>query len=106
MIALTDNAVTAVQRAIAKSGKEGAGFRIMIETGGCAGLKYKIGLDNAPREDDLVVEANGVRVFIDPLSQPMLAGVSVDFIEDAGRAGFSFDNPNAAKSCNCGKSFC
>lgn len=106
MIALTETAATAVKNAIAKSGKDGAGFRIMIETGGCAGLKYKIGLDAAPREDDLVVEASGIRVFIDPLSQPMLEGVSVDFIEDAGRAGFSFDNPNAAKSCNCGKSFC
>lgn len=106
MIALTDSAVSAVQRAIAKSGKEGAGFRIMIEAGGCSGLKYKIGLDTTPREDDLVVETSGVRVFIDPLSQPMLNGVSVDFIEESGRGGFSFDNPNAAKSCNCGKSFC
>jgi iron-sulfur cluster assembly protein len=106
MIALTDNAVTAVKRAIEKTGKDGAGFRIMIETGGCAGFKYKIGLDPTPREDDFIVEASGIRVFIDPLSQPMLEGVSVDFVEDMGRGGFSFDNPNAGKSCNCGKSFC
>jgi iron-sulfur cluster assembly protein len=106
MIALTENAAAAVKRAITKSGKEGAGFRIMIETGGCSGFKYKIGLDAVPREDDLVVEASGVRVFIDPQSQRMLHGVRVDFIEDIGRAGFSFDNPNAIRSCGCGKSFC
>lgn len=106
MIALTDNAITAVKKAIARSGKEGAGFRIMVETGGCAGFKYKIGLDTTPRQDDEVVETSGVRVFVDPQSKPMLEGVRVDFVEELGKAGFSFENPNAAKKCNCGKSFC
>lgn len=106
MIALTDNAASAVKKAIAKSGKEGAGFRIMVETGGCAGFKYKIGLDANPREDDAVVECGGVRVFVDPQSAPMLSGVKVDFVEELGKAGFSFENPNAASKCNCGKSFC
>lgn len=106
MVTLTENAVTAVKQAIVKSGKEGAGFRLMIQEGGCAGFKYLIGLDANPREDDIVMDASGVRVFIDPLSAPMLVGVSVDFVEEAGRAGFSFQNPNAAKKCDCGKSFC
>ncbi|MDX2204176.1 MAG: iron-sulfur cluster assembly accessory protein [Hyphomicrobiaceae bacterium] len=106
MVALTDNAVTAVKKAIAKSGKDGSGFRVMIENGGCAGFKYKIGLDAAPRDGDAVVDANGVRVFVDPQSAPMLEGVTIDFVEEMGRAGFSFQNPNAQKKCNCGKSFC
>ncbi len=106
MIALTDSAVSAVKKAIAKSGKEGAGFRIMVETGGCAGFKYKIGLDPKPRDDDTVVDASGVKILIDPQSAPMVQGLTVDFVEEIGRAGFSFDNPNAAKKCNCGKSFC
>ncbi len=106
MIELTDNAVSAVKKAIAKSGKDGAGFRIMIENGGCAGFKYKIGLDAAPRDGDAIVDSQGVRVFVDPQSAPMLQGVTIDFVEEVGRAGFSFQNPNAAKKCNCGKSFC
>jgi iron-sulfur cluster assembly protein len=106
MVALTDNAVTAVKKAIAKAGKDGAGFRVMIEEGGCAGFKYMIGLDAIPREDDTVVDAGGIRVFVDSKSAPMLEGVTVDFVEEVGRAGFSFQNPNAAKKCNCGKSFC
>ena len=106
MIALTDKAVSAVQKAIAKSGKDGAGFRIMVETGGCEGFKYKVGLDPNPRQDDEIVEAGGVRIFVDPQSAPMLTGLKVDFVEEIGRAGFSFENPNAAKKCNCGKSFC
>jgi iron-sulfur cluster assembly protein len=101
MVTLTDNAVTAVRQAIAKSGKKGAGFRIMTRELGCAGLKYLIGLDSSPREDDIVVETCGMCVFIDPMSAPLLSGVSVDFVEEAGRAGFSFDNPNVASSCSC-----
>lgn len=106
MVALTDSAVSAVKKAIEKSGKRGAGFRILVENGGCAGYKYKIGLDAAPRDDDEVIDADGVRVFVDPRSASMLSGVKVDFVEEAGRAGFSFENPNAASKCNCGKSFC
>lgn len=106
MISLTDNAVTAVKKAIAKSGKDGAGFRIMVENGGCSGFKYKIGLDAAPRQDDEVVEAGEVKVFIDPHSKSLVDGMTVDFVEEIGRAGFSFDNPNAKEKCNCGKSFC
>jgi iron-sulfur cluster assembly protein len=106
MLTLTDSAVTAVKKALIRAGKEDAGFRLMIQEGGCTGFRYLIGLDASPREHDIVMETGGVRVFIDPRSAPMLAGVSVDFVEEAGRAGFSFQNPNTAKKCNCGKSFC
>lgn len=106
MISLTDNAVSAVKKAIAKSGKEGAGFRIMVESGGCSGLKYKIGLDTSPRQDDEIVAQGDIKVFIDQQSKPMVAGMTVDFVEEIGKAGFSFDNPNAKAKCNCGKSFC
>lgn len=106
MISLTDNAVSAVKKAIAKSGKDGAGFRIMVENGGCSGFKYKIGLDQEPRQDDEVVSLGDLKIFIDQHSAPMLAGMTVDFIEEIGRSGFSFDNPNAKTQCGCGKSFC
>ncbi len=106
MIALTDNAITAVKKAMTRAGKEGAGFRIMVEPGGCSGFKYKIGLDASPRQDDAIVESGGIRIFVDPQSAPMLTGVRVDFVEEVGKAGFSFENPNAASKCNCGKSFC
>ncbi|HRX82747.1 MAG TPA: iron-sulfur cluster assembly accessory protein [Pirellulaceae bacterium] len=106
MIALTERAATAVKKAIEKSGKSGAGFRVMVENGGCSGLKYKIGLDSQPRQDDEIVESSGIRIFVDPDSLPMLSGVTVDFVEELGKAGFSFDNPNASSKCSCGKSFC
>ena len=66
MIVLTPEAASAVKNAMARTGKTEAGLRIMIETGGCAGHKYLIGLDAEPRPDDAVVESAGIKVFIDP----------------------------------------
>jgi iron-sulfur cluster assembly protein len=52
-----------------------------------------------------VVESGGIKVFIDPDSQLLLAGLRVDFVESLEGSGFTFDNPNAAAKCSCGKSF-
>jgi iron-sulfur cluster assembly protein len=106
MISLTDTALTAVKNAIIRSGKEGAGFRVKADTGGCAGYKYKIGLDTNVNEGDAIVDAgDDVRVFVDPASQTLLNGMIIDFVESLEGAGFVFENPNAQSSCSCGKSF-
>jgi len=105
MIVLTAEAATAVKSAMSRAGKLEAGLRIMVESGGCAGYKYLIGLDAEPRSDDAVIETAGVKLFIDPESQPLLAGMTVGFVESLEGSGFTFENPNAAAKCACGKSF-
>lgn len=105
MITLSTEAATAVKSAMTRAGKPDAGLRIMIESGGCAGNKYLIGLDAEPRPDDVVIESGGVRLFIDPQSGPLLAGMHVDFVDSLQGSGFTFNNPNAQSSCSCGKSF-
>lgn len=105
MIVLTSEAASAVKNAMSRAGKIEAGLRIMVEAGGCAGYKYLIGLDAEPRADDMVVQSGDVRLFIDPDSQPLLSGLRIDFVESLEGSGFTFDNPNAASKCSCGKSF-
>jgi len=105
MIILTEQAGTAVKAAMSRAGKTEGGLRVMVEAGGCAGYKYLIGLDTEPRADDAVVEAAGVKVFLDPDSQPLLTGMKIDFVESLEGSGFTFDNPNAGTKCGCGKSF-
>ncbi len=105
MIVLSSEAATAVRAAMSRAGKTEGGLRIMVEAGGCAGYKYLIGLDAEPRADDAVVEANGVKLFVDPDSQPLLSGMRIGFVESLEGSGFTFDNPNAASKCGCGKSF-
>jgi iron-sulfur cluster assembly protein len=105
MINLTDSAINAVRNAITTSDKPVDGLRIMVEAGGCAGLKYNMGLVSGVDPDDTVIEREGVRVFIDNKSHEMLAGTTIDFVIALEGSGFTFDNPNAKTSCGCGKSF-
>jgi iron-sulfur cluster assembly accessory protein len=105
MINLTDSAVNAVKSAIATSGQQGGGLRIMVEAGGCAGFKYMMGIAEEANPDDTVIERDGVKVFVDNKSHEHLAGTTIDFVVALEGSGFTFDNPNARSNCSCGKSF-
>ena len=105
MITLTDKAVNAVGRFIAGSEMPTAGLRIEVTDGGCSGYQYGLKLEGTPAEVDTVIECGDVKVFIDPVSLPMLEGMSIDFLDSIEGSGFKFTNPNAVKSCACGTSF-
>ncbi|AYG64291.1 iron-sulfur cluster assembly accessory protein [Rhizobium jaguaris] len=105
MITLTENAVAAMKTALSGGAEPAQGVRITVEPGGCAGLKYLMGLEGGPREGDAIIETDGVRLFVDVGSQPHVNGMTVDFVMGLESSGFIFDNPNAAEKCACGKSF-
>lgn len=105
MIQLTDGALSAVRSAIGGASQEVEGLRIMVEAGGCAGLKYMMGLVNEANPSDHVFERDGVKVFIEESSLAYLDGTKVDFVIGLEGSGFTFDNPQAKTSCSCGKSF-
>lgn len=103
MINLTNNALNAVKGVISTSGA--SGLRITVESGGCAGFKYIMGLANETKSGDTVIERDGVKLFVDNDSHQYLAGTTIDFVLAQEGSGFTFDNPNAKASCTCGKSF-
>ncbi|POF33850.1 iron-sulfur cluster assembly accessory protein [Roseibium marinum] len=105
MINLTDSAMDAVRTAISGAKDPVGGLRIMVETGGCAGYKYMMGLVDEAGPDDTVIERDGVKVFVDTTSHQLLNGTTIDFVVALEGSGFTFDNPNANSSCSCGKSF-
>jgi iron-sulfur cluster insertion protein len=80
-------------------------LRVAVEGGGCSGFQYEIKLDPSPAADDLVLEKDGQRVLIDPVSLPFLAGAEIDFSDELIGAKFVIHNPNATSSCGCGTSF-
>ena len=104
MLTLTDRAISAVQGIIAST-PEAAGLRVMVTGGGCSGYQYGMGLEAAPSADDEVVVLEGLQVYVDPGSAPLLHGVTIDYVEDITGAGFRFDNPKAVATCGCGSSF-
>ena len=105
MIELTENAVNAVRSAISRANAPIEGLRLAVDAGGCAGFKYMMGLVTKADPDDVVVESDGVKVFVDPDSVMYLDGTTVDFVNGLQNSGFTFDNPQATSKCSCGKSF-
>lgn len=83
---------------------QGQALRVAVEGGGCSGFQYEIALD-APKEDDVILEGQGEKVLVDPVSLPFLENATIDFTEELIGARFVIDNPNASSSCGCGTSF-
>ena len=104
LIKLTASAATKVGSLLAKQGRVNGVLRVAVVGGGCSGLQYKMDLQDAPANRDILVETAGVRVVVDPKSALYVTGSELDFI-DALDGGFKVKNPNAATSCSCGESF-
>jgi iron-sulfur cluster assembly protein len=81
------------------------GLRVGVKGGGCSGMSYTLGFDAAPRDNDRVYETQGVRVFVDTKSLFYLMGITLDYSDGLNGRGFTFNNPNATKTCGCGSSF-
>ena len=80
-------------------------LRVSVEGGGCSGFQYMFDLVDAAAADDAVIERDGAKVLIDPVSMAYLAGSEIDFVDDLIGAAFKIQNPNATASCGCGTSF-
>ena len=80
-------------------------LRIGVIGGGCSGLSYSLGFDGDTRENDEIVEVNGVRLVIDAKSLYYLGGTELDYSDGLSGRGFVFNNPNAVRTCGCGSSF-
>ncbi len=83
----------------------GAGLRIGVRGGGCSGLSYFLDPETDTKAGDKVIDAHGVRVFVDPKSLLYLQGSTLDYKTGLMESGFKFENPNAGRGCGCGESF-
>ncbi len=101
---LSPSAAARIALIAEKQGKPAA-LRLAVEGGGCSGFQYRFGLAESIDEDDLVVETDGVKLVVDPISLDLVAGSVVDFVDSLGGSAFKVENPLAAAGCGCGSSF-
>ena len=81
-------------------------LRVGVAGGGCSGFQYSLGFDKAyDTKLDSKYEYHGVTVVVDKKSALYLDGTTVDFYDGLEKRGFTFENPNAQKTCGCGSSF-
>jgi iron-sulfur cluster insertion protein len=101
----TDSAATKVQQLIAEEENPELMLRVFVQGGGCSGFQYGFTFDENSQEDDTVVENQGVKLLIDPMSYQYLVGAEVDYTEGLEGSQFVIRNPNATTTCGCGSSF-
>lgn len=80
-------------------------LRLKVVPGGCSGYSYAMAFEDGTRAEDSVAEVQGLKVAIDPGSEPHLKGLHLDFEDGLTDGGFKIQNPNAKSTCGCGSSF-
>lgn len=105
LIKLTPSAAQKVTSLLNRQGRPGGVLRVAVLGGGCSGLQYKMDLQDAPANRDILVETQGIKVVVDPKSALYVTGSELDFLDALQDGGFKVKNPNAATSCSCGESF-
>ena len=106
-ISLTEKAATEVRR-VKEEQKFGDDLflRIGVAGGGCSGFSYTLGFDKEFDDTrDSKYDMHGVAVVVDKKSALYLDGTTVDWYDGLEKRGFTFENPNAVKTCGCGSSF-
>lgn len=88
------------------AGSPGAlGLRFGVRRSGCSGWGYAVDLAREQKDDDRVFEQDGVRIYVDADSLPLVDGTEIDFLKQGLNEQFVFRNPNVAGECGCGESF-
>ena len=104
-LVFTDSAANKVKELIIEEGNPDLKLRVFVNGGGCSGFQYGFTFDEILNDDDTVMEKDGVKLLIDPMSYQYLVGAEIDYSEGLEGAQFVIKNPNATSTCGCGSSF-
>ncbi len=106
VLSVTERAFRRVEALLAREGISGGALRLGLKGGGCTGYQYVLKLEaGEPRPGDAVLASGSARIYVDPKSALLLAGTVLDFTDGLNGQGFTFENPNAKRTCGCGHSF-
>ena len=98
----SEAAASKVKELIQDEGNEALMLRVFISGGGCSGFQYGFTFDEKIGEGDTVIENEGVKLLVDPMSFQYLSGAEIDYSEGMEGAQFVIRNPNATTTCGCG----
>ena len=105
VVSLTDAAALKLRELTAEETNPEVGLRVYVYSGGCSGFRYGMMLEDAPTPEDQILEASGIKVYVDGQSISLLQGSQIDYVDTLMGAGFTVNNPNAVAACGCGSSF-
>lgn len=105
LVSMTSRAAEKLREIVEKQGRSDLALRVYVTPGGCSGFSYGMTFAEQVEEGDAVVEGEGVRIVVDPMSAMYVKGSEIDFVDALMGGGFALRNPNAVSSCGCGQSF-
>ena len=105
VVSLSDAAAAKLAELTKEETSPDIGLRVYVYSGGCSGYRYGMMLEDQPTAEDNTLEVNGVKVYVDGQSIPLLQGAEIDYVDTLMGAGFTVNNPNAVAACGCGSSF-
>ena len=104
-IAISDTCARRIKALVAVENNAAMMLRVSVGGGGCSGFQYSFNLDDVANADDRVFERDGMKLVVDEISLPFLAGAEIHYVEELVGAYFTVKNPNASSTCGCGTSF-
>ena len=105
MVHVSESAAKQIHTLLVQEGRSNGYVRVRVKSGGCSGLSYNIDFVDAPQEGDALFEEREVRILVEKMSLLYLLGTTLEYSGGLNGKGFSFDNPNASRTCGCGESF-
>lgn len=100
---LTENAVKRFTEQLEQRGK-GIGIIVGVKQTGCSGYAYTLEFADLPIEG-FHKHYDNFTLFVDPLAETMLDGVTIDYTKQGLNEKFEFINPKESGRCGCGESF-
>jgi iron-sulfur cluster assembly protein len=105
MITVTESAKEQATKLMKEENLTNPFIRGGVKGGGCSGLSYDLSFDDKLNEGDQEFEDKGVKIVCDRKSFLYLLGTELDYSGGLNGKGFTFNNPNASRTCGCGESF-
>jgi iron-sulfur cluster assembly protein len=105
MITVTESAKEQAIKLMKEENLTNPFIRVGVKGGGCSGLSYDLSFDDKLNEHDQEFEDKGVKIVCDKKSFLYLLGTELDYSGGLNGKGFTFNNPNASRTCGCGESF-
>ena len=103
-VSLTHSAAARVRSYLDRRGG-GIGLRVGVRKTGCSGWAYIVDYADAVGSDDVVFDAEDLKVVVDKTSLELIDGTEIDFVKEGINEAFRFRNPNTKSECGCGESF-
>ena len=104
-VTFTSSAVNEIHRLMNEEGFDTNNkLRVGVKGGGCSGMTYIMAFDIQTEKDE-TFEIEGIECIMEKSHGIYLMGMEVDWQGGLNSRGFTFNNPNASKTCGCGTSF-